>query len=185
MFRCIAAVLMTLVSCSIASAQIIYEPVRYQYGDGDPYYYGGSDPSVIGHAEQLRALDLRGNTHELDGLNRAYLHSRLTGQLTRIFSDRIPYLNAAAYGFTVTDAANEAYENVPRYFRKGNLLAAAVVLSDGTRVVPAQAEPVCIERLAPAKAAPTSRGVILIIPKKNLLRSLPVRPSDKPVADAR
>src|SRR2546423_699292 len=52
MMRLAAAVVVLVVFVSSTSAQIIYEPVRYQYGSGENvYYYGGSDPAMFRYAK--------------------------------------------------------------------------------------------------------------------------------------
>jgi hypothetical protein len=112
-----------LLTCPIraASAQIVYQPVQYQYGDTAKFYYGGANPAVIefGCSQPYPGPD----------------------QLT-IYSDARPYENVAIYGCTISDARDEAYANVPRYFRKRDLLAAAQPVPDGTLVVGPQSQPV-------------------------------------------
>ena len=179
----IAAAVVTLVSASFANAQIIYEPVQYQYGEGNHrYYYGGSDPAVFARAEYQRRLDeLSDIPAHAQRYTHAYLHHRLIGQLDRVYSDAVPYTNARVYGYLPVDAANDAYANAPRNFRKRDLLRAAVVLPDGSRVVPAQAQPVRVqigddEDRATTRRSPRPRAII-IIPKK-------AKTSDKLVASA-
>lgn len=175
MLRSIAAAVVVLVgSSSLVNAQVIYAPVQYQYGQGrHQYYYGGSDPGVFHMAEHRRALDeLSDHPYTSDRYNDAYLHHRLIGQLDRVYSDVVPHGNARVYGYLPVDAANDAYANVPRYFRKADLIRAAVVLPDGSAVVPPQALPVVDEdELAARRARATTRAVvrpraILIFPKK-------------------
>jgi hypothetical protein len=167
------------------NAQTIYAPVQYQHGEGrHRYFYGGSDPAMFDMAERRRALDeLSDHPYTSDRYNDAYLHYRLIGQLDRVYSDVAPHRNARIYGYLAVDAANDAYANVPRYFRKGDLLRAAVTLPDGSNVVPAQARPVSFDedgyRGARAATKPVVRPrAILIIPKK------PAKTPDKSVASA-
>src|SRR3954468_2041818 len=84
---------------SIASAQIIFEPVRYQYGNDYKFYYGGSDPVIIDRARDIEYRPGRRVSHEAMPL--------------RIYSDAYPNHNAALYGVTIADARDEAYSNVP------------------------------------------------------------------------
>jgi hypothetical protein len=169
MLRSIAAgMFVTLVASSFANAQTIYAPVQYQYGDTyNRYYYGGSNPAVFAMAERNRRVDaLQDVPYTSDRYTQAYVHRQLIGQLDRVYSDVVPYINARVFGYLPVDASNDAYANVPRYFRMADLRAAAVVHPDGTRVVPAQARPVVSGDAARAttRAAIKPRAII-IIPK--------------------
>ncbi|MGD1277354.1 MAG: hypothetical protein ABR964_09035 [Tepidisphaeraceae bacterium] len=132
-----------LCSASAGIAQIIFEPVQYQYGTAVKFYYGGSDPAT---------------------LRRGFCHGRtdLSAQLPRVYTDQLPDLNAALYGWTTADARNEAYASVARYFRKADLLLCGVVQPDGTIVVPAAAQLAVAPKLDPGAAPATA--TILIIP---------------------
>jgi hypothetical protein len=174
MFRSLAAAIalaIVAVSSSSANAQTIYAPVQYQYGtERHRYYYGGNDPAVFDRAEQRRCID---EITDVPFTSRrytdAYVHLRLVGQLDRVYSDCIPYLNARAFGYLPVDAANDANANVPRYFRKADLLRAGDVQADGSRVVAAQAEPVVIVRdrdLRTETRPAIKPRAIIIIPKK-------------------
>src|SRR5947209_858311 len=114
--RIAAAFIGLFLLAASASAQIIYTPVQYQYGHdiGNPYYYGGHDPRVF------RMAEAPNNTTQ--------------GQ---VYSDAVPFTNAAIYGYGPDDARNEANASIPRYFRKRDLLAGAIVQRDGSAVVPA------------------------------------------------
>ena len=177
MIRSIAAAVAGLLvlggASSQAGAQTIYEPVRYQYGEGEHrYYYGGNDPAVFEMAERRACLDrLSDHPYDSDRHTHAYVHRRLVGRLERVYSDCAPYVNARAYGYLPVDAANEANANVPRFFRMADLDRAAVVQPDGTRVVPAQARPVVTDdgrhRAARAATRPAAEPrPIIIIPKR-------------------
>ena len=50
--RLFAALLIACIVVSSASAQIIYEPVQYQYGGQTPFYYGGNDPDMFRFAQR-------------------------------------------------------------------------------------------------------------------------------------
>src|SRR5688572_5283845 len=167
---CFAVGCAILVAGSAASAQTIYEPVQYQYGDQhERFYYGGSDPAVFDLADRTRCRYIRGDTYGLDGYNGAYLHPRRTNRFDLVFWDCVPYLNASPFGYTRTHARNDAYLNVPRYFRKGDLVETAPVLGDGTRVVPAQHRPPPSYRAERTDRRSTTRPTtrrIIIIPKR-------------------
>jgi hypothetical protein len=160
---------------STASAQVYYEPIQYQYGNqSNVYYYGGSDPRVhyfaqfpIGGAERFGRA---GGWNFASGDTR--VHREVRSEPTRVFTDSLPfrYDNATFAGFTVNDARNDAYFNAPTYFRKSELLNAAVQLENGAWVVPAQAQPLVPDRDG-ARSAPrptTEPRPLMIIPKDKL-----------------
>jgi hypothetical protein len=179
-----AAVLGVLGLSSLANAQTIYAPVQYQYGEGRyRYYYGGSDPAVFDMAERQRAVDaLLDVPYTSSRYTSAYVHLRLIDQLTRVYSDVVPYTNARVFGYLPVDAANDANANVPRYFRKADLVRASVELPDGSRVVPPQACPVvdadrdARDRAATQPASTRPRAIIIIPKGKPAVKP----PSDKP-----
>lgn len=151
----VAAVFVVTLVASVTSAQIIYLPVQYQYGQQDTYYYGGSDPSIFRQAERDSALRARNN---------------VSNEPVRVYSDLLPFRNARVFGFTIDDARNEAYANAPRYFRKRDLLAGAVNV-DGTIYVPPTAprrydETVVTRPVISQEERPRNKGVIIIIPRK-------------------
>ena len=159
--RCVLACAVLFILQSISNAQIIFEPVRYEYGNDYKFYYGGSDARVIERALSVEYRAGRKVSPEAMPL--------------RVYSDAYPNHNAALYGVTVADARNEAYNNVPRFFRKRDLLNAAIPQNDGTSIVPANAQPIRIV-IVPAKARlvePTTEPKrILIIPKDLLKQKL-------------
>lgn len=184
---------------SIASAAIIYEPVQYQYRDpamsAPAFYYGGSNPLVfdLGAAAQERYNS--GPTIRGHGTNTTYIvpsystEGRFGFNLAPAgianvspvvtYSDLLPAgVNAYPYGFSASDARNAAYAKVPLSFRKGDLIASAIPLPDGSLVVPPDAPlPGTIE-IKPYHAPTTqpaavpSTEPILIIPK-GLLKKNP------------
>lgn len=195
--KCLLALAASAIFASAAGAQVIYEPVRSQYGSGrDAFHYGGGDPRAVAHArERLDALKDFGAVREgRHGVGYVY-RGVVTEPPAYVVSDRFPYLNAIAYGYTPTDARNEAYANVPRYFRKADLLRSAAPAVDGRSwVVPAQANPAApADRgridvrpyRAPATGPATTPAAmprpLLVIPKKLLQTP---RASDKSVARA-
>src|SRR3954469_7624186 len=117
---------------SVASAQVIYAPVQYQYkiqypgGHETTFYYGGSNPLVFERAEQIGAqYQYTAGTRE-GQYGVGLLHRGLIGRPPfLVFSDAAPLQNAAVYGMTPADARNEAYARAPRYFTKAGLLAVA------------------------------------------------------------
>ena len=166
---------------SSASAQVFYEPVQYQYQYGPhTFYYGGHNPRVFDFAaSEIRSQDYTSVATTQHVTPRGY-----------VYSDSVPFANLAdrsytGYAtFTANDARNEAYNSVPRYFRKRDLLRAAVVTEDGSLVVPAHAQPIYdikVVRPFAVEAAPVvPRGTILVIPKKWLDK--PAKKSDASVA---
>mgnify|MGYP000496771275 CR=1 FL=1 len=128
--------LVVFVTCLPASAAIVYEPVQYQYShhnssSGDHsqrgrYYYGGSDVLVHRHAQ--RPVDRR-TYRDAEGM--------ISNVPARVYSDSIPRLNAALYGWTANDAKNQAYASVPRYFRKADLMYSSHRDHAGNLIVPA------------------------------------------------
>jgi hypothetical protein len=119
-----AAVVAGLVS-AMAFGQTYYLPQQYQYGTENSFYYAGSNPAVFAAEAGLASLPNRERFAAYRG--------------TRIYSDAIPTLNAAVYGFTTADVANASNRQQPTYFSMRQLREAAVVMQDGTRVVPATA----------------------------------------------
>jgi hypothetical protein len=171
MFRLALFCLPLFVFISATSAQIIYEPVQYQYSAGGTnYYYGGSDLRVHALAQELHSTS--GSWGRVNGFafvsGDAWTHREVDREPLRVFTDALPLRNAGDYGFTVNDARNEANANMPRYFVKRDLLAAAVAV-DGTWVVPAQAEPIKIYK---------SNGVMIERPPLSMPRPLMIIPKD-------
>jgi hypothetical protein len=180
-----------LLSSSAFAQVIVYQPVKYQFdaGDGDAkYLYGGTNPQVhywattpalagYGWSQRCPFRGYARNLHSFDGGNSFGQPSPFFYR-TPIYSDCYGVQRASYFGFNEADARNEAYANVPRYFRKADLLASAVPAADGTLVVPATA-PQVIAAPAPASSYSSlpgmpARGQIIIIPKKLL---------DRPVKD--
>jgi len=119
----VALVAIFVVSSSV-SAQIVYEPVKFQYFQGKygyVYYYPGSDPAM----KRFIHGDTNVNPHQI------------VTQDFRVYSDNLPRQNAAWQGYVVSDAYNEANQNLPGYYRKSDLLRAGRVDCTGALVVPA------------------------------------------------
>ena len=152
---------------SSVSAQVFYEPVQYQFGSGaGQFYYGGHDPRVI--------EDARATLHSREYLS--VVNGRHVVERSHVYTDSFRYSDVADNSYSsyaslnANDARNEANRNVPRYFRKSDLLKAAVLTDDGSWVVPAQAQPfVEIKVVKPfgATMGPVvPKGTILIIPRR-------------------
>lgn len=172
----VLVVLCAVVMSSKASAQIVYEPVQYQYGEQNKYYYGGNDPRVHAYANATQDGGGRwGRVHGFDFVSGSIdTHREVTGEPERVFADSIPFQNARIYGYTATDARNEAYDRMPTYFRKADLLATAVPQTDGSWLVPAtpQAQGVVVypqpARMMVPRRPTTAPRPLMILPKKAL-----------------
>jgi hypothetical protein len=141
--RSITGVLVFLVCGSSAFAQVIFEPVRYQYqAGGQLYYYGGTDPRV--HRMAAEPVGPGGSWGRINGWDFAAgdidRHREVAFERpVRVFSDAVPGQNAAAVArYTATDAMNDAYASVPRFFRMRDLLATGHVDESGALAVPSQ-----------------------------------------------
>ncbi len=134
--RLIAAFVVVCAIVSSARAQIIYEPVRYQYGGQTPYYYGGSDPDVFRFAAREY-----GEAH--NGFTSATADTMSFREVTslrpRVYVDHIRRGDASIYGYTAVDARNDAYWNAARYFNKHDIIAKGVVDETGALHVSPQA----------------------------------------------
>ena len=178
MLRCVAVALCSLVLGSSAMAQVIYEPIRYQYETprGEMYYYGGVDPRVhqVAGYDQCRGYSYGANLHNFDGGNSFNQPSPMYDRAP-VFTDCVPFSDASRFGYTPADARNEAYANSPTYFRKADLLASAIPTHTGGWVVPANA-PVYVPVLRHkghryttirTTTSPVTRpGQVIIIPKR-------------------
>jgi hypothetical protein len=161
MVRLAAALIASLVLASSVSAQIVYEPVKFQYDCGaNMFFYGGSNPAMLRYARR----DVNIDPH------------RIVTEPLRVYSDRVQRNNAAVFGYTAADAYNEAHANLPGYYRKIDLLRAAHLDCDGTLVVPADAGGECpgtIDIKRYTHRPTTSPNPVIVIPKRLL---------DKPLA---
>ncbi|MDB5303147.1 MAG: hypothetical protein JWM97_696 [Phycisphaerales bacterium] len=186
MFKRAFVLAAALAASSVASAATVFEPVQYQYRT-DPtfhspatqfYYYGGSDPRVHEYVHKYyNCLESGPNAPSHNFTVRVLL-------TPIVYSDCAPYMNLASYGYTPVDAQNEASANMPRYFRKRDLMNARVLLPDGHAVVPAQAEPIVLPepRAAAAATRPAAAVPILIIPKRMLEKPAPAVQNEKVVS---
>ncbi len=168
MSRALAFVFCALV-CAPAFAQVYYLPVQYQHSVGNQtFYYGGSNPHLLRYGRQEAQIQIIASNNGV--FNHPYQEH------SPVYSDVLPYRDMTDYGFTAANAANEANANVPRYFRKSDLLKAAIPQADGSYVVPADAQPVCAANAEPIQTnrpmPTTHKGEIIIIPKSMLNRPL-------------
>ncbi|HEY2585561.1 MAG TPA: hypothetical protein VGI81_07350 [Tepidisphaeraceae bacterium] len=196
MFRPALALCLLVILTSAASAAIVFEPVQYQYrdpyGNAPAFYYGGSDPAVFqwGANVQQRFNMGPGYPFITTSFSRegrfAYnvLNNKMLNLFPHTYTDLLPPgMNAYVHGYSISDARNTAYANVPLYFRKRDLLASAELTPDGHLVVPAQA-PGTIEikpyhgppTTQPSTAPTTTPSPILIIPKSLLNKPLNAQP---------
>ena len=171
---------------STASAQVVYEPVTYQYdAGGTTYYYGGNDPRV--HAIAAEPSSSAGTWGRVNGFTFVSadinIHREVSNQPARVFTDAVRNRDAAPFGYTPNDARNEAYAGVPRYFAKRDVPAMAVQ-KNGAWVVPAAALPIRVFKSSGVEITPrpsTEPKPLLIIPREMLDRPLP---SDKQLVRA-
>lgn len=190
---------------SAASAAVVFEPVQYQYRDpamsAPAFYYGGSDPAVFQWGANAQQRFNMGpgypyitTSYASEG-RFAYnvLNAKVLNAFPHTYTDLLPTgMNAYVHGFSVSDARNEAYANVPLYFRKRDLLASAMPMPDGHWAVPAQAPlPMGMIDIHPSHRMPTTQPAtaptttpspILIIPKRLLNKPLNAQPATVAVA---
>lgn len=118
---------------SAASAQVVYSPVRYQYGQYNEVYYGGRNPAFTQNSYVYLPPALQ-SAYNAQRLNAApYLTAYASGptgnfyspftpdaRMTNpaftpfIYSDFLPYEEVGQYGYSINQSRNEAYANVPR-----------------------------------------------------------------------
>jgi len=177
----IIATLLSMLFAAVSSAQVFYEPVQSQYRtEHSTYYYGGSNPRAHEYAYQRLDCFYHAASRLEGRFGTGYLHRNLIGRPPQyVISDCAIYRNASVYGYTSVDARNEAYTNVPRFFRMADLYKSARPLEGGGFVVPAQApgtidiRPYVAPGADPATSPATRSATgdaepkaILIIPRK-------------------
>jgi hypothetical protein len=188
--KAFAAAAVSVLGVASAHAQVIYEPVQSQYQAGDrTFYYGGNNPRAIEYARRQLTCFQPGSGSQIGTYGGGYIRRGLIGEASQYtVSDCAPYRNAIVYGYTSVDARNDAYANVPRFFRMADLQGSAVPSADGLGVVvPAQPRSVGTIDIRPARsAAPSTRPAetqprpVLIIPK-GLLEA---KPATGPIVSA-
>ncbi len=204
MFRPVLSALVLSLLPAISSAAIVFEPVQYQYRDAmhdhPAFYYGGANPAAFaaGVIHQQRypiganpVRDIGFHTTIVGPLTNDLLHHGDWGNFPITYTDLLPPgMNAFPLGLTPDDARNDAYNNVPRYFRKRDLLNSAILLPNREIAIPPQAPLPGTLQLIPAHGWPTTQPTtqttqpqpILIIPKGLLDKKLNQKPT--PLASA-
>jgi hypothetical protein len=195
-----------LIVGSTAMAAVVYAPVQYEYRDpymnAPAFYYGGSNPAFFDEANVRQQWFNMSPSNLYIGTSYAregrYAFNLVNSSVTNIYpmtyTDLLePGVNAYPYGFSVSDARNAAYANVPLYFRKRDLLASAYRAPDGNLIVPAEAPAAGTIEIKPAHAPPPTTqpatapaatpSPILIIPKR--LLNKPLKTAGTPVASAK
>ena len=196
MLRSMLSVIVLMIAGSSVSAAIIYEAPNYEYRDphhdGPTFYYGGSNPLVLAYGRMYQAryntgVDPQRNVAATEGhYGYNLVHTGLIGNAPFVFSDRLPAgVNAFPYGFSVSDARDQAYRSIPLSFRMADLRGYPD--RDGNIIVPAHQSRglIDIHPMAPTTqpaSAPTTEP-ILIIPKG--LLNKPLNSKASPVASAR
>src|SRR5262245_62737602 len=124
MSRIAVALVATFLFVSSASAQIIYQPVQYQYWyHGNVFYYGGSNPSALTNAYgPVSAGGTWGRVHGWSFATGNYDTEQAISPDTVILTDALPNRNARYFGYNGADAYNDAYQSLPGYYRKSDLL---------------------------------------------------------------
>jgi len=164
-----------------AVAQVVYEPVRYQYGGQNTYYYGGADPRIHEAAAWPSAPGTNWGRHNGFAFTsgNVHTHREVATERTRTFTDALGIRNAFVHGFTANDARNEAMNSIPLYFRKIDMLRSAQRDGRGF-VVPAQwqrfAAPGTIEIRAWNRPARINERPVLVVPKDMLEKKLWAEP---------
>ncbi len=157
--------LAVLVVACPSLAQVIYEPPKVQYGIEDrKFYYGGTDPLTLRRGAFYGIRSIR----------------PIDEEPLRVYSDLLPDVNAATYGFTIDDARNEANANLPTYFRMSDAVPGTRV-ENGAIVVPqrpvTQAETRGTITIRPY-VAPQRKPMqpVIVIPKRLLDQPLHPQP---------
>jgi hypothetical protein len=119
---------------SLASAQIIYEPMQSQFGGQNSYHYGGDNPRI----HRCAAHPLANGWGRFNGFAWVSAGRVVNERSPRVFLDATGCQDASRLGATPNDAHNEAMRRVPTYFVKSELMDDAVPLG-GLLIVPADA----------------------------------------------
>jgi hypothetical protein len=112
----------TLCAASIASAQVVYQPVQYEYHTqtGRTFYYGGDNPGLIQWASKSDCL---GRARPGFGFIPVPRPSYTFISAPYPAADRPPLVISdcdplGITGLSVADARNQANARVPLYYRK-------------------------------------------------------------------
>jgi hypothetical protein len=112
----------TALAAPAVAEPIIYQGVRYQYGTHGEIFYGGVNPQFLPTGfpvPNTPATQALANHFGFPNPNyRTNIFNGPTGQFPPlIYTDLVPFDEAGHLGFTIDDARNEAYFNMPRYYR--------------------------------------------------------------------
>jgi hypothetical protein len=190
MIRALATALVVTIALgsSTASAQVFYEPVRYQHGDQNAYYYAGNNPAMHRYAQfPVGGGGTYGRVNGYDFTSGSIHTNRsVASERVRVFSDLYPFRDARNFGYTAADARNDVDSSVPTHFRKSDALKSAIRESDGTLRVPSRPAAEALY-YAPARATASQAASqpsraprpIMIIPKDQFDAppTAPVRPT--------
>jgi hypothetical protein len=144
MMRTILGMAVVGVLAGAAMGQVVVEGPRYQYGRYNEVFYGGRNPQFTSNAYVYLppALQVPYAAHRRDtpvffngyspmGQGGPFVSPySVEGSVSTqqyvpfIFTDYLPFVEAGQFGFTVDQARNEAYANVPR-LQMGYIPAAA------------------------------------------------------------
>jgi hypothetical protein len=121
----LVVVLSILLPVAGASAQVVYEPVRIQYGDAQPYYYAGNDARI--HAAAAGPGAPGAAWGRVGGF--AFVNDRrqVTQPFARTYTDAFGIRDARPFGLTIDAVWNEANARVPRVFRKSATVRPAAI----------------------------------------------------------
>lgn len=105
-----------LLPAAAASGQVVYEPVRIQYGGAQPYFYAGANARI--HAAAAFPSAPGAAWGRVGGF--AFVNDRrqVTQRFARTYTDAFGVRDARPFGLTIDSVWNEANARVPRYFRK-------------------------------------------------------------------
>ncbi len=174
----VVALLLVLLVCSPSLGQIIYEPIRTQFGGQNPYRYGGADWRV----QRLAAAPCTAS----DGWGRARGFSMISKprlvieRRERVFVDALPGYDASRFGYDASAAHNDSMARLPTYYRKSDLLDAA--RHEGTQLIVPSHVRAADDRVMPRggtivirrTSASAPRGPVLVFPKR--LLDQPINP---------
>lgn len=112
----VRAVILSCVVCAGASAQVVYEPVRIQYGGAQPYFYAGDDVRI--HDAAAFPYSPGTSWGRVDGFAFANDRRAVSQRFARTFTDAFGVRDARPFGLTIDQVWNEANARLPRFFRK-------------------------------------------------------------------
>lgn len=159
---------------TVATAQVIYEPVAVQHGGQNTYYYAGTDTRIHDAAAFPSAP---GATWGRFG-GYAFVNARraVVQRIPRIFTDAFGTFDARVYGMTIDDVVNEANARLPRYFSKRDILNSGTQEGSATIVSPYATQPETATKgsiiIKPSSPPLFRRGPVLVVPKSMMDRKV-------------